>query len=986
MEADGRNGYLERVPTMDLLVEHLRQQYDVFINTTHIPLNYNKALEGNKSLVPAYYKETGNDGRCDGPKSNIQSVFWPFYYTHQDMFEAPWDEQVTIVMTSGGYRELRACEEAVMELAYATTGVNVPMMVTAPDTRLADVKRFPTVLNMFSMPDFLFVATLTTMADKYSWMEMTVLCTPERSFQNKMCHEISGHLARMKSGLELFTTYLAVDSSNATSAGIYEAGLKLVKERRVTLLLLPPNIIRHFLIAALENGLINGDYVFIAFQIVGIPANDDLYRQDDHTVNDTLLRATFKSLLMVADGSAGADSGISSFFHKLIEEFRKRYNWTLDVGHMNVADPLWLYEQLQVFAQVFLEIQDELPYLRGKDFIRKFLDRTYTVASKIMTLSQEGQMLSLVSIRRFNNELNRFETQLTYDPQSGYLNDTQLSWYTLGNKLPADFPLCGLHGENCWYTRSPEIPIILPALTVAIVITAVLIALVMRQKAHQKQLAKLFIPRDDVTFDGTTEPGYTMQISEDSPLGILTQIRTHKAFCKLLINTQKRYLIRNTKFCQTLATVSELHNRYIAQFYGILVESTTCYLAYEATEKATLRHVIQRSSHFLDADLKTYWITNLIEGVVFVHKSPLKSHGMLSIDVCLIDSRYTIKISLTGYKQLYETLCKDSPTDACDTRQLGLIFAQLFGSANISGEVIPRPNATIPPHVQNLINECLAEETDEKLRKGVLFKRLKSLTQSKNNIVELLLRRLDEYAQSLEGSVMDRTEMLIKETQKVDILLREMFPSAIVSRLRNRDLVLPELFDSATVLFSDIPAFAGLVTVLHPMRIVELLNTMHSRYDEIVGRFDVYKVETISDSYVVVSGVPQRNGIAHATEQCAFALNLVLVGQSVKELLHDMDFLAVRIGINSGPVVAAIVGLRMPRYCLFGDAMNTASRMESHGAANMVHVTTTTKRLVESVDSQRFLFEPRGSVLIKGKGLLETFWLIHDSGALTRTN
>ncbi|XP_055348754.1 atrial natriuretic peptide receptor 1-like [Paramacrobiotus metropolitanus] len=920
MEAEGRGGYLERVPTLDILVDHLRQHDPLFARARHIPMQFDKRVEGNTSIVPSFLRDA-NGQRCDGPKSNIQSFFWPFYYQNEHMFNASWDEEFTVIMAS-------VCADAVIELAYAVSGIDAPMLIVNPDIRLANVQRFPNVLNIFSMPDITFVDTLTTMAHKYSWSSITVLCTsaPEMRmlFYTLMCSALPSHLARLKSSVKAFIHSFPVNLKSNRSEQFAEA-LVVAKKRRVTVLLFPPALTRRFMVAALDAGLINGDYIFVVFEIVAVPVNDDLYGDDavDNTVNQTALRESFRSLLVIGDGSGGQPAAVDSFFDDLIEAFLIRNNWTTDRSHLNIADPLWQYELFEVFSQVFLEVRQELSFLTGATFIKKFLNRTYVLPTKTMTVDASGTVLSVVSIGQFSPSLGRFDTAISFDTRTRFLNASRVTWFNNATTLPADFPLCGLHGEDCWYTQYHELPAALGAVVGLIIVgTAVTVAII-RKKSNRDRISSLFHVRDAMQ-----SPGGTPSDETNVWLG------EKEVFAKAIKSgTIKRNFMQNTKFCRTLLTIEGIHHKYIAAFHGILVQNHQLYAVYETSEKGTIRAFLQRNRHFLDVDLKTYWVTNILEALVYIHKSPLKGHKMLSSEACLVDARYTIKVLLTGYAHLVQCAASHgAPSATCDTYQTGRIVAELFVTTTDSDGCIVVDNSTTPPPIHNLIMECLAEKTDEKLRNGVLSRRLHYFARVKHNIVEMMLMRLDQHAQHLEAVVTDRTEMLIKETQKVDHLLHQMFPSGLVLRLRNRETVEAEMFECATVIFSDIPAFTDLATVLSPMAIVQLLNLMHSKFDEIVGRFDVYKVETISDSYVVVSGVPNRNGTSHASEQCALALHLLPVAQIANTVFLDTGLLAVRVGINSGPVAAAVVGLRMPRYCLFGDAMNTASRMESHGA------------------------------------------------------
>lgn len=181
-----------------------------------------------------------------------------------------------------------------------------------------------------------------------------------------------------------------------------------------------------------------------------------------------------------------------------------------------------------------------------------------------------------------------------------------------------------------------------------------------------------------------------------------------------------------------------------------------------------------------------------------------------------------------------------------------------------------------------------------------------------------------------------------------------------------------ECFDCVTIMFSDLVGFTEICSKSTPLEVVEMLNDLYSLMDSIISNFDCYKVETIGDAYMVVSGLPIRNS-DHASQIASLAL-MVMNRASQLEIRHRPgELFQVRIGVHSGQVVAGCVGLKMPRYCLFGDTVNCASRMESTSEARRIHISLATYLLLKK--SGCYTCEERGLTFIKGKGEMRTFWL-----------
>ncbi|XP_046748260.1 soluble guanylate cyclase 88E isoform X2 [Diprion similis] len=207
------------------------------------------------------------------------------------------------------------------------------------------------------------------------------------------------------------------------------------------------------------------------------------------------------------------------------------------------------------------------------------------------------------------------------------------------------------------------------------------------------------------------------------------------------------------------------------------------------------------------------------------------------------------------------------------------------------------------------------------------------------------------------------------EMKRTDELLYQMIPKQVADRLRNGESPIDtcEMFDSVSILFSDVVSFTEICSRISPMKVVSMLNAMYSIFDTLTERNRVYKVETIGDAYMVVSGAPDKEH-DHADRVCDMALDMVEAITDLKDPSTEQH-LQIRVGVHSGAVVAGIVGLKMPRYCLFGDSVNTASRMEATSEAMQIHISQPTKELL----SPSYKVTERGEIQVKGS--MKTYWL-----------
>ncbi|KAL9957058.1 hypothetical protein ACROYT_G038645 [Oculina patagonica] len=484
-----------------------------------------------------------------------------------------------------------------------------------------------------------------------------------------------------------------------------------------------------------------------------------------------------------------------------------------------------------------------------------------------------------------------------------------------------------------------------------------------------------------------------------------------------------------------LKQMREFRHENFVQFYGATVDppficivSTFC--------PRTLKDFLVCSDVKLDKTFISSLVSDIVKGMAYLQSTDLKYHGNLKSSNCLIDSRWTLKIADYGLMSMRSkcNLCpKNSSEDLlwtapellrqqyirptsgsqkrefyrklvnlqkCDVYSFAIILQEFHtrkgpysNNSNIAtNEIIKRvKEAQVPifrPTVLNIIEEleelrdlmkhCWEEDPDSRPDFTEIRRRMNRILVTKGmktNIFDSMMYMMENYANNLEDIVTEKTGQLREAKRETEELLYKILPRPVAEQLKKGQQVDAEHFNEVSIYFSDIVGFTELSSESSPMQVVTLLNDLYTLFDDIISEYLVYKVETIGDAYMVVSGLPVKNGHNHAGEISRMALHLLDAVNTDFVVRHKPGFkLNLRIGIHSGPVVAGVVGSTMPRYCLFGDTVNTASRMESSGEARKIHISEATKEILEILGG--FTIEERGEVFLKGKGNVRTYWLI----------
>ncbi|XP_032592225.1 guanylate cyclase 32E isoform X2 [Drosophila grimshawi] len=618
-------------------------------------------------------------------------------------------------------------------------------------------------------------------------------------------------------------------------------------------------------------------------------------------------------------------------------------------------------------------------------------------------------------------------------PEFRYIkNGRPIQW--LNGRPPLAEPTCGFHGELCPRKKMDWRYLVTGPLCAFVLIIA--IALLVKHYRYEQTLAGLLwkVDMKEVTVINLGEynnPSHKniVQICRQSILVVgepnkrsFTNIALFRGNIVAMKKIHKKNVDITRSIRKELKLMREVRHENIINFIGASIDHGSVIIFTTYCARGSLEDVLANEDLHLDHMFISSLVSDILKGLIYLHDSEIISHGNLRSSNCLIDSRWVCQIADFGLHELKAG--QDEPNKAelevkralsmapellrdpyrpargsqkGDIYSFGILLYEMIGRKGPWGETaytneeiikfvispdllqhgVFRPALTyldIPNYIRSCLRLCWDEDAEVRPDIRLVRMHLKELQAGlKPNIFDNMLAIMEKYAYNLEGLVQERTNLLYEEKKKTDVLLYQMLPKTVAELLKTGDPVKAECFDCVTILFSDIVGFTELCSTSTPFEVVEMLNDLYTCCDSIISNYDVYKVETIGDAYMVVSGLPLKNGNRHAGEIASLALHLLETVGNLKIRHKPTETVHFRIGIHSGPCAAGVVGQKMPRYCLFGDTVNTASRMESTGEAMKIHISELTYQLLQDVGG--YMCVDRGIISIKGKGDMRTYWL-----------
>ncbi len=543
-----------------------------------------------------------------------------------------------------------------------------------------------------------------------------------------------------------------------------------------------------------------------------------------------------------------------------------------------------------------------------------------------------------------------------------------IHWHGNTTMVPRDFPKCGWQGQWCELIGDSNKTIVtVLIISCCIMITVFIFGIVFfARKYHYeavlKEVDKIIIPwayLSDFQVEGPNEESdETAKYRHKHIMKVTTAVYQQK---KVILKSMRQTNIdyHKREILVELKHMQELVHENICAFVGIFTNAEHMCIVMSYEHRGSVRDTIQDEMIHLSWDFKMSIIIDLASGLQYLHHSHVGYHGTLTSSKCVIDNRWTCKITGNGLHQIrsasgdvhpyqleeenkYYKLLWVAPellnaaqgqvsgTKKGDTYSLGIIMQEVILEAGpyaaneprLTPQVIIhqlREGQSLRPAIPaeccsegwaQLMEACWKHDPDQRANAGTILHTIFSIYHGKSmDLVDNMLKRLESYANNLEERVADKTKDLIEEKNKLDTLLSELLPQSIVTQLMKGKHIEPEAFDNITLLFSDIVDFTRISSETMPLDIVEMLNSMYSLFDGLTHQFDVYKVATIGDAYMVASGVPIRNGDKHAEEICKLAITLIDCIKDVSIPHLPERHLKMRIGIHSGPCVAGVVPL-----------------------------------------------------------------------------
>ncbi|XP_076472065.1 atrial natriuretic peptide receptor 2-like [Babylonia areolata] len=979
------------------------------------------------------------------------------------------------------------CSEGMSGVAMLASHWNIPVVGWVSNSHeLRNRHTYSTLVRVLG-PLNKFSNTMTYVKSLFRWNRFAMIYDTDTTYRS-VHNAIATLLRRPNGGNTVPSTHgVHPDKPDFEIRDIF---LQIRKYARIIIFSVPWLSMRKYMLVAHELGMTSGEFAFICinsdvYTRTGLQddvQSDRVWRRND--THDDAARKAFEAVIYVMLAQAAGPN--YSKFEDLVgkADTFSLPQWELPKGNDTYVDAYapFLYDATSIWAILVNQTLEKSGDPRNGTFL-------FHLAQGLSTTGLTGPLQLDVNLDRLVNNWildmgpdGRFRicVSIVNTLKGGRLNiHSQVRWPDgrVGNtNAPPSTPVCGFEGELCKEEAdSGEDPIVYASIGGSVCVTIVISVaftcyFYLRYQRNKQKWAGMMwqVKMAEVDFlsailcdsirssfrkMGRRKSSATKKMGKASGQNNFRNVNvmdcddtnsrhtqdlnggiTFGSVCYFKGSTVSVKRMPKIGLSKDLISqfnhLLDLKCQNLTPFLGCIMDNERHYMMlWEYCTKGSLQDIIFNTNIKLDKLFKFALCQDVTKGLEYLHKNYVGYHGNLKSSNCVIDSRWTCKLTDFGVPEMRQMardrLAEDDPSALyerdlwtapealrgevlhdqerrqADMYSLGVIMKEVFTrtgpyteftglTAKDIVERVKQPNhgvfrptfpvgTALETELTSLIYELWAEDPGLRPIASRVTKTLNRVNPNKHNtVIDNMLAMLEKYANHLEELVAERTSELDAEKKKTEKLLYRMLPQTVAEDLKMGKPVKAECFDQVTIYFSDIVGFTKICSQSTPIEVVNLLNSLYTLFDDIITRYDVYKVETIGDAYMLVSGLPKRNGDNHICQIADASLDIMSsIGTFSIPHLPDRK-LHIRIGIHSGSVVAGVVGLAMPRYCLFGDTVNTASRMESTGLPMKIHMSQQSHDKL--INNAGYHIEPRGEITVKGKGSMFTYFLAGKDG------
>ncbi|KAL5019723.1 hypothetical protein ScPMuIL_002615 [Solemya velum] len=835
---------------------------------------------------------------------------------------------------------------------------HVPMLTPVGTSIINSNKQVYTTLTRVGHINDKFAKLYVALLEHFNYTDVALLYDRNDYVSDLYAGDIQNALHPVTSSLSV----IPMDFKNNVTV-VHDALLTASRFSRVFYIKCSGPQFRELMLEAKRLGMTEGDYIFVFIRLFeGDTTGDMSWDIGDHS--DQMAKIAYNSVLMMQDRTPpGAQFDDFDNEVKLRAKRDHQYDWGSTPVNIFIQAA---YDMFALYATSINETLNAGEDLRNShNILKRMWNRTFEGAGGPVTIDENGDRDVDFSLMDMDPKTGAFKEIAYFKGSTGeFILHQNVYIHWPNNKgPPPNKPRCGFLGDapGCQDNSFPMEWTIAIALGLLLILIGTIGGAVYRKMKLETDLQSEWwkVPWSAISLFHCMGHINSSRISHipsrlsDTPKQTVEKTAVYKGIRVKLDPIHVRSVNLDRTCFLELKQMRDCHHSNLAKFHGMCIEEPNVCILSEFCTRGSLSDILHNDSIHLDDDFKKSLINDIVQGMCYLHQSSISIHGRLNSSCCIIDSRFALKIA--GFGLMSVRSQEIIPGDLCNKGKLRLFYiapellrldprrdvskpGDVFSFGVMLYEIITRTepyDEEILPVLETLTKIRLVEKPPyrPKFRTETVNSKVSYLAEKcwseyprqrpsfpeitaaldeagwfihGVSLMGMLMGRMEQYANNLENLVDERTRAFVVEKKKSEDLLYHILPKSVANQLKNGNQVLPETFDSVTIYFSDIVGFTSISATSTPVEIVDLLNGLYTLFDGILEKFDAYKVETIGDAYMVVSGLPMRNAPEHARQIARVALSIVSKITSFRIAHQPNTVLRVRIGVHSGRLLLSL--------------------------------------------------------------------------------